>query len=161
MTTGRSKREQRQSIWYREPYVWLFFAFPLAAVIGSVITGKLALQSDDGLVVDDYYKQGLEINQVLKRDRLAHAFSIAAKIQIFQEQKTFRLMLTGNESFIPPDTITVSFLHSTRSGFDRKIQVARNDKNLYQAELPKLAKGRWYIQIETGDWRVLQTIRIE
>ena len=161
MTTGHSRQGQQQSIWYREPYVWLLIAIPLAAVIGSVITGKLALQSDDGLVVDDYYKQGLEINQVLERDRLANELGIVANIQFSPEQHAFRLFLTGNEKFMAPETITVSFLHATRGGLDRKIKINRTAANLYQAELPQLPKGRWHIQIDTGDWRIVQTTLIQ
>jgi len=157
---GNAKQDQHHTIWYREPYVWLTIAIPLAAVIGSVITGWLALQSDDGLVVDDYYKQGLAINRVLERDRQAEELGIEANIQLSQEQNTFRLFLTGNENFIPPATITISFLHATRGGFDRKIQASRTAHNLYQAELPELVRGRWHFQIETDSWRGLKTILI-
>ncbi|MBF8270522.1 MAG: FixH family protein [Gammaproteobacteria bacterium] len=158
---GNTKQDQHLTIWYREPYVWLLIAIPLATVIASVITARLALQTDDGLVVDDYYKQGLEINRVLERDRRTEELGIAANLQLNEPQHTFRLFLTGNENFLPPETITLSFLHATRGGFDRKIQVSRTGNYLYQADLPELVKGRWHIQMETGEWRVSQTILIE
>jgi len=147
--------------WYREPYVWLLIAFPLTAVIGGSITAILALESDDGLVVDDYYNQGLEINQVLERDQAAVNQGIEAKLQISREQHSIRLFLSGNESFKPPAQLSVSFLHATRSGFDQKILASSKDGNLYQAELPVLVPGRWNVQIETDNWRVLKSLSIE
>ena len=161
MTPGHSKPDRRRIIWYREPYVWLLIALPLAAVIGSFITGWLALRSDDGLVMDDYYNQGLAINRVLERDRRANELGITANLQLSREQHTFRLFLTGNENFLAPDTITISFLHATRGGYDQKIQVSRTDQNYYQATLQDLVKGRWDVQIEAGNWRILKTLLIE
>lgn len=154
------KKTQQVDIWYREPYVWFLIAVPLAAVIGGIITAELAIESNDGLVVDDYYKQGLEINRVIERDDAAAKLGIQADIQLSREQHTFRLFLTGNARFTAPGKVNVSFLHATRSGFDEHLSIPRKDKNLYQAQLPQLEKGRWYIQIETGDWRVLKTILI-
>ena len=49
--------------WYREFYVWLVIFFPVLAIVAGFYTLKLAIESDDGLVEDDYYKQGIEINR--------------------------------------------------------------------------------------------------
>ena len=51
--------------WFREPWVWLLIALPASAVLGGMVTIWIAVDSDDGLVVDDYYKRGLEINKKL------------------------------------------------------------------------------------------------
>jgi hypothetical protein len=147
--------------WYREPYVWLLIAIPLASVVGSVITGRLALRSDDGVVVDDYYKRGLEINRALERDRKAAELGLHADIQLSPELDSFRIVLHGNDAFSPPDDLIVSFLHATRSGFDKQLAVKQTGDRLYQAPLPDLIKGSWHVQIEAGDWRVLKTLSIE
>jgi len=152
------KKIQLPDVWYREPFVWFLIAVPLAAVIGGIITARLAIESDDGLVVDDYYKQGLEINRVIERDEAATDLEIKANIQFSQDQHTFRLFLTGNTKFTTPDSVNISFLHSTRSGFDEHLSIHKKENNLYQTQLPQLEKGRWYIQIETDNWRVLKTM---
>ena len=140
--------------------MWFLIAVPLVAVIGGIVTAELAVESDDGLVVDDYYKQGMEINRVLERDNDAAELGIQANFQLSQEQGIFRLFLTGNAEFTAPGKINVSFLHATRSGFDEHLTINKTGNNFYQARLPQLEKGRWYIQIETDDWRVLKTIFI-
>lgn len=155
-------KTQQLDIWYREPYVWFVIAIPLAAVIGGIITARLAIVSNDGLVVDDYYKQGLAINRVIDRDKAADRLGIQANMQLSRERQgdRFRLFLTGNEKFTVPKKLDVSFLYSTRSGFDKQLTLTLTDYNTYQSELPHLRKGRWYIQIEAGDWRLLKTIFI-
>ena len=54
--------------WYREPWPWLLMAGPVTVIIAGGFTAWLAVTSSDGLVADDYYKQGLAINQTLERD---------------------------------------------------------------------------------------------
>lgn len=155
------KKDNQFDIWYREPYVWFLIAIPMVAVIGGIITARLAIESNDGLVVDDYYKKGLEINRVLDRDKAAEKLGIQADIQLSGEQNTVRLYLTGNKEFTAPGKIDVRFLHATRSGYDQHLSLAIQDGGFYQGQLQQLQKGRWYIQIEAGNWRLLKSIVIE
>jgi len=146
--------------WYREPYVWLLIAFPLTAVIGGIITAALAIVSNDGLVTDDYYKKGLEINRVLKRDEMASELGIKARLQLSPEKDELRLYLSGNRDFRAPDEVLINFLHSTRSGCDHRFSAIKVENDKYAVMLPRLPKGNWYIQIETDEWRLLETISI-
>ena len=56
--------------WYREPWPWILMTGPAIVVVAGFTTAFLAVKSNDGLVEDDYYKQGLEINQTLDRDHM-------------------------------------------------------------------------------------------
>lgn len=147
-------------IWYREPYVWLVILFPLLAIIGGVITAWLAVRSDDGLVADDYYKRGLEINQVLARDHAARDYGLEAQVTLGPDRKHLRLALRGNERFVNPAMVTATFLHPTRSGHDRLVTLSRRGGFIYEGDLPDLASDRWYLQIEADDWRILRSIHL-
>ena len=57
--------------WYREPWPWLLMSGPAIVVVAGIITTVLAVRTHDGLVVDDYYKQGLAVNKDLSRDLAA------------------------------------------------------------------------------------------
>ena len=155
------KKDNQIDIWYREPYVWFLIAIPLGAVIGGIITARLAVESNDGMVVDDYYKKGLEINRVLERDEAAEKLDIKADIQLSSEQNSFRIFLSGNDKFNAPGRVKVSFLYATRSGFDQRLSIEKQHDAFYQGRLQPLQKGHWYIQIETADWRLLKNVLIE
>ncbi len=45
--------------WYRYKLVWMIIAIPAASVIAGINMIYLAVNTDDGLVVDDYYKEGM------------------------------------------------------------------------------------------------------
>ncbi len=68
--------------WKREPLVWMLIAIPFSAVIMGVVMITLAIQSWSGLVVDDYYKKGKQINRVLARDKFAYELGLAAGFKI-------------------------------------------------------------------------------
>ena len=51
--------------WYREPWPWILMSGPAAVLIAGAATLWLAFTSSDGLVADDYYVRGLQINREL------------------------------------------------------------------------------------------------
>ena len=148
---------QRKLPWHREPFVWLVIAFPLAAVIGGMATLYLAIASWDGLVVDDYYKQGLEINKVLARDEEAQTEGFAAGLTVDPDRVTVRLTNARGKSL--PASLKVSFIHATRAGFDRELDLPLNADGVYSAPLGALPPGHWHVHIETPEWRLIEQIQ--
>ncbi len=51
--------------WWREPYVWLVLAGPIAVILACIATAVVVLRAPDPLVDVDYYRKGLEINKRL------------------------------------------------------------------------------------------------
>lgn len=144
--------------WYREPFVWLLIAFPLTAVIAGFITLGLAITSDDGMVEDDYYRRGKEINRVLERDRAAAARGLQGRIELDDAKHQLLIRLTARAQDTIPDNVEVKFLHATRSGIDRTLILPRLSDGLYQAPLPELAPGHWNVQLAAQDWRLVGSV---
>ncbi len=155
MTTVTEKRA-----WYLEPYVWLLIALPLSAVLGGSATMYLAIESDDGLVVDDYYKQGLEINQSLERNQAAVTYGLSGQLELKPERKVVLLSLESNAQYQLPEQIELSFLHRTQAGHDKTGILKRIANTMYQAELPELIAGNWYVQLSTPEWRMLAPVTL-
>lgn len=141
--------------WHREPFVWLLIALPLAAVVGGFVTLALAIQSDDGLVVDDYYRKGREINRVLARDDAALRYGLASDLEFDAERRLVRARLSGDPSLARPARLHLRLFHATRGGFDRELDLDRTPDGSYHALLPPLAPGRWHVQLEAADWRLV------
>ena len=160
MNIGESKNNQSR-IWYKEPYVWLLILFPLAAVIMGIIMISLAIRSDDGLVVDDYYKQGLEINMVLERDRAAVFYGLEMDLSVDETGKRITVHLNGNNIFTMPETLYARFIHRTRSGFDQSLTLTRSHDGNYHGSMPELARGNWDVLIEADNWRKITKYTIK
>jgi len=147
--------------WFREPWVWLIIALPASAVFGGIITIWIAVESDDGLVQDNYYKYGMEINKALGRDKAALRYNLAADLKISEAQNNIKISLDANDQFVSPASIKLSFLHPTIKGQDQILVFQTDSNGVYAGALPSLISGRWYLQIEAADWRLLEDIYIE
>ena len=107
--------------WFREPWVWLLIALPASAVLGGIVTIWLAVSTDDGLVADDYYKRGLEINKKLDRDSAANNYDLVANVQISEGQNLIDVRFDANNEFVTPAkisgsaTLSITVKEGTRS----------------------------------------------
>ncbi len=147
--------------WFREPWVWLIIALPASAVLGGIVTIWIAVESDDGLVQDNYYKYGMEINKALDRDKMAIQYNLAADLKISEAQNNIQISLDANDQFISPSSIKLSFLHPTIKGQDQILVFQSTGENIYAGLMPSLIQGNWYLQIEADDWRLLEKFIIE
>lgn len=159
-----ASREPAPAPWYRHPYVWLLMAFPALSVVAGVTTLVVATRIWDGLVVDDYYRRGILINQELGRDRAATRRGLAAAIDYRPGAAQVRVLLTAAPRQPAPPAVRVSFLHRTRAGFDQSVEAmlapAAPDAPAYryEAKAPALVRGHWDVLIEADDWRLLDSI---
>jgi hypothetical protein len=144
--------------WYKNPYVWLVISLPLSAVIAGFITIWLAVITDDGLVSDDYYKEGMEINRVLERDLAAEKLGLSASINLDQETEKIKILLIAKDSFSFPKNLQINFLNRTRKGHDQQLVLERTIDGFYQGKLPDLVMGKWYLQIEADNWRLIEPL---
>lgn len=146
--------------WYREPLVWMLIAIPLTAVIVGLTMLVIANRTHDGLVVDDYYKKGKEINMVLARDQAAARRGLRGDGHLNAAAQSVELNLTAAAAESLPEEIRLRWLHATRSGHDRDQLLMRGPRGRYAAAFPDLAPGHWYVQVEALDWRLQGSLHI-
>jgi len=145
--------------WYAEPWVWLMIAFPLAAVIGGMVTIYLAVSTSDGLVVDDYYTRGKAINVDLARDRAAARYGLQARIDIDLQTNRAHVHLEAPAG-VRPEAVRLSLLHPTRAGHDQVLLLPRAADGRYSGAVAELMRGNWYLQLEAGDWRLSGSMQV-
>lgn len=139
--------------WYRQGWPWLLIAIPASAVIGGIITLALAVQSPNALVVDDYYKEGLAINQKMHRLATAENMNLQGLLRSDGKQLTLRL---DSAAPVSDSTLTLRLVHATRAELDRQLELRRTDDGSYIAELEKLIAGTWYLFLQPGNnaWEI-------
>ena len=153
MSAGRVTR------WYREPYAWLVFGLPACAVLACLATVAIAVATWDGLVVDDYYKRGLEINRRLARERAAAALGLSADV-VIGAHGAARIVLRAGPGFGHPPALEVQFSHATRGGLDRRVTFVHDGGGVYEGNAGPLAAGAWYVDVSTPEWRVVRRVPI-
>ena len=154
--------QDRPTPWYRQFWPWMLIALPASAVIASFVSLYFAVHDPDGLVVDDYYKQGLAINQVLARDRAAAKMGLRAGGRLDVAEHRVYLDL---QSLQPVGTapLTIRLLHATRAHHDQTVQLHYDPSHQrYVGALRDLVPGYWDISLEPGGelWRLTGRLRI-
>lgn len=146
--------------WYREPWPWLLMAGPVAVIVAGIATIWIAVVSSDGLVVDDYYKQGLAINQTLERSALAVARGYRAEALLASSGRSISLQLVSGAAAPLPETLQLRIAHPTRAGRDGLVLLRQRGHGLYEGAVPALTAGRWILILEDREssWRLGGTV---
>lgn len=136
--------------WYKQPWPWLLMAGPGGVVIAGAVTIWLAFAHEDGLVADDYYKQGLAINRVISRDAAAGRLGVGADVQF--GARAVRIRLTADA----PPALILTLVHPTRAGQDRIAHLRPLGGGAYEGQVDLPTAGRWYVALSDaeGRWRL-------
>ncbi len=144
--------------WYKYFWPWVLITIPTLTVIACMITIVLAIRSEDGLVSDDYYKEGLYINQTFARDKRAAELGVMANVQMENEGRELLLHVDGTQVQLP---LKLSLLHATRKHQDQVFMI--NDLSYGQTRIQSLplSAGKWYFRLESepGNWRLTGQMR--
>lgn len=155
---GRGVGDQGKP-WHKHSWPWLLMVAPALSIVGGVAMMWLALASNDGLVADDYYKQGLAINQTLARERAAAASGLRARVTFGADFAGVRVVLTGTSG---SSVLALRLVHPTRVGFDRVVMLHSVGGGVYDGALERPAFGHWNVLLEDGarTWRLWGALRI-
>ncbi|MDF0605099.1 FixH family protein [Neisseriaceae bacterium TC5R-5] len=147
--------------WYKEPWPWILFGLPLISVIVGLAFLSAAIVSDDGMVTDDYYKQGKAINMELRRDQAAAEMGLSAQVLIAQNGRSIRVLTASK--VVLPESIELHFSHPSQDDFDLQVTLQRSGNHLYQGVLPTMLAlaDHWYLQLadKSKKWRLQGTWR--
>lgn len=149
-----------KTVWYQEPFVWLVILFPTLAVVGGMITIYIAMNFRDNLVEEDYYEQGLAINQVLQQDKAANHHHVQATLHFNPEQKILNVYLKTQAGSPLPEHLLVNFSHSIHEELDQQVVLPRIADDTYQGSLSELTAGLWHIQVSADDWRLIKSLTL-
>lgn len=140
--------------WYREPWPWLVMAGPAIVVVAGIATAVIAWRTSDGLVADDYYKQGLAINRVLEREGRARELGVQATVQFSESRERVRVILRMPGE--APAALRLVLAHPTRAGEDQTIRLRASAPGVYDGAMgiPRGAVLGVRLEDEAGRWRV-------
>lgn len=148
--------EAREHPWYRQPLVWMLIAIPGSAVLFGIAMLVIAIASYDGLVVDDYYERGLEINRDLERDRAAARLGMSAGVTFDPRTSSVRVeLISGSSELRFPSRLSLRLVHPTRAGLDRVVELRSMGQGHYAGNAGRLEAGHWHLHLETESWRIL------
>ena len=147
--------------WFREPWPWLLMSGPAIVVVAGIITAVLAVRTHDGLVADDYYKQGMSVNKDISRDLNAKTANIRADAVV--DSRAHRVVLSVQHISAKIQTLNLIFARATVSGKDRRVTLQRSGPDTFVGSLMPLETGKWYATLDddSHSWRLVSSINIQ
>jgi hypothetical protein len=145
--------------WYKEPWPWFFLA-PITAsmIVGFSMLG-VAIDTNDGLVTDDYYRQGVLYNENLERDVNAKELGITGSLTM--DELTGDVLLTIDFGQAEPSaTIDGAFRSPTRARDDILFKLEAVKPGFYLASIPSMAPGPRNLELVAPDnsWRITSRV---
>jgi hypothetical protein len=149
----------QRSPWYREPWPWILITGPLVVVIAGLTTAWIAYTRGDTVISEDYYRQGLAVQQTLVSSDNARAHGLTAGVKMTADGNVRLSLAARDRDFVPPAAIRMTLSHPTRAGLDQTAVLQRG-VNGYAGQLHLPQSGHWLLLIEssgteTDGWRIL------
>jgi hypothetical protein len=162
-TTGEEGSESLIEPWYKQFWPWFLIALPGTVVIASISMFFVALNTADSLVIDNYYREGLNVNTTLEQDTLASELKLRAKISIDSSNGEVRVTLDNisvdDETKKIP--LQLELLHAKNQAEDIKLILQPTPQGDWLANLPTALIGQWYIRLSNVQANKTQSISTE
>jgi uncharacterized protein len=156
--------------WYRQPWPWFLISLPATAVVAGLITFYIAARGWDGPVSQDYYKQGLAINEEITRSARASELGVSAHVTLsgLAVGERVRIELTAGKPLPAEAALRLRLIHPGRRDADRLAVLSRSEvspdnlRAVYVGEWqqgeadPRIARQpvAWQALLETQQWRI-------
>lgn len=140
--------------WYRYFWPWFLFGLPATVVVAGIITINIAINSADGLVTDDYYKDGLAIHKDASQSATAEELGINGELR-YQDTGAITIQLSSAEP-LNHGLISLKLEHPTLPNNDQTVQLNHLGDGLYAGKINTLKPTNWKIAIfsEQAKWRI-------
>ncbi len=137
--------------WYKQFWPWFLIALPGSVVVASMFTIKIAVDSDDGLVSKDYYKEGKAIHMDASARQKARDLGIVANIEFAQAERIIRVNI-DTDSLEAIGALQLALRHPTRADKDSLLDLQPVGPKTYQAAMPDLSStAGWNVELIATD----------
>jgi len=141
--------------WYCQFWPWFLIALPASVVVAGLTTVYIAFKGADDLVNDNYYRDGLAINQLLEQDQAAVKMGLSADIRLDSESGELFVAIKGAE--ISASQLFLQLLHPTDENRDRDYVLSLMAPNRYRIDLDVALNYRYYLRLfpePEREWRL-------
>lgn len=157
MNTVSSTEKQRP--WYQHFWVWFVIALPASAVIAGIATVVIAVKNADSLVSDEYYKEGLGVNQNIEKEQ--YALQVLSKMTVDFDSEQVMVSLQAKPQQPVPAALMLDLLHPTLEKHDIHLVLHPDASGVYRAALEQnVFDGKWLLHISNiqQTWLIKQVM---
>jgi len=130
--------------WYQNRWPWIIIAMLGGTIVLCLHLMVLAIQTQDSLVVDNYYDAGKGINRSLAREQLARDLNIRAEVVFDELTGEVRVQLNSEQV----DALELNLISPTQPEQDLHIALKPHIAlSSYYGQLPHPVSGRRFVEV--------------
>ncbi|MBB3142934.1 FixH family protein [Halomonas organivorans] len=142
--------------WYKQFWPWFLIGLLGSSVAFSLVYLTLSIHYFDGTVAEDYYKEGLAINQQIAKQERAQALGLSATLRADPTTGDIVVDLAGDDH---PERLILKLIFPTESHRDRELTLEHVRAGRYVTMLDEPLRYRWYLHLQPDDgpeaaWRL-------
>lgn len=149
-----SPKPQAPKPWYRQFWPWFIIALPATVVVAGIAMVFIAFKHADTLVNDQYYKDGLAINEVLAEDLRAAELGMSADVVFDTLSGEVLINLEGDSN---GQGLHLLLIHPVEERHDQNIALIPLGDGRFRADLEVIPSHRFYVRLQGSPeegWRL-------
>lgn len=144
----------------KNPVLLLMIGLPAVAVVASVASLALALESPDTELPEQYHWEGFQLDRDFSRSEQATQLGVQATLTGIAASGPCAVALTISGP--PPERLQLMLAHATRADLDQRVQFQRtDDSGSYIGRCNAIPDGHWRIELTDAarSWSVRSSVR--
>lgn len=161
--TNNAKKTDAVKPGTQEPWFWIIISPLLLVLVACVITVSIAVINADDVVVGNYYKEGLAVNEVFSLANNGKNLGLAGTM-IFDNKKLDVLvdlsslknqdLSSTSQQFNFPPQLRLALSHPAKQSKDKTIELSLQSSGIYRGSVDAALSDRWY-------WRLSPSIDVQ
>lgn len=141
--------------WYKQFWPWFLIAIPGSSVITGMVMLTVAIRGGDTLVRDDWYKDGMAINQRLDKQNRAREAGLKAFFSFSPGDNIVQLRIDNLDN-TQESALFLDLVHPTMAQRDMRVELYKAPDDTWFAKLTATPDGLYYAQIRSGQqgWEI-------
>ncbi|MEQ6888643.1 FixH family protein [Halomonas sp. CS7] len=142
--------------WYKQFWPWFLIGLLASSVTFSITYLVLSIHYYDGTVEQDYYKQGLAINERLAKQEHARELGLEAVMRADPRTGDIVIDLEGERR---PERLYLELIFPTESSRDRSLVLEHVRDGRFVTSIDQPLNYRWYLHLQPAEgqdaaWRL-------
>ena len=153
-------RQEDTKPWFRQFWPWFIIALPASAVVGSLTTLWIAMQTSDSLVLQSEDGVRNASDRRIAAERFAAELGLAAMIDIDRGSGAVRAVMRSGDLEEIPTSLDLELSHPAFADRDLSVPLTKalpdEDGNpVWVGHFIKIPAGRYYAVLRAGEaWRL-------
>lgn len=156
-----SQHEYDEGPWYKQFWLWFMLVPLFILIMASFYLLYMAYTTHDGVVVDNYYRDGKGYVVRQEEDAFARAMGLRSDVQ-WSDQ---RLAVNLSGKLTPlPEELELLIIFPTNDDFDISVTLQHRGLGEYVGQLPEAVSGRRLLQLHPlnaeQEWRLHADVQL-